>query len=132
MKHKLTQANIDPYSSEGRSEIYCRFVLENPPDLVLKKNIFTVVVIFYPGVSHRVGRFDHSSHSCNSHVLYSHHLSTKFFFVSNNALFLFIFKSNSTITNVCLSICLSTTKISQNQSSYLTFTTTITTNYPLP
>ena len=84
MKHKLTQANIDPYSSEGRSEIYCRFVLENPPDLVLKKNIFTVVVIFYPGVSHRVGRFDHSSHSCNSHVLYSHHLSTKFFFVSNN------------------------------------------------
>ena len=34
MKNKLTQANIDPYSSEGRSEIYCRFVLENPRDLV--------------------------------------------------------------------------------------------------
>ena len=33
MKNKLTQANIDPYSSEGRSEIYCRFVLENPRDL---------------------------------------------------------------------------------------------------
>ena len=34
MKSKLTQANIDPYSSEGRSEIYCRFVLEQPHHLV--------------------------------------------------------------------------------------------------
>ena len=34
MKSKLSEANIDPYSSEGRSEIYCRFVLENPKDLV--------------------------------------------------------------------------------------------------
>ena len=34
MKSKLSKANIDPYSSEGRSEIYCRFVLENPKDLV--------------------------------------------------------------------------------------------------
>ena len=33
MKSKLTQANIDPYSSEGRSEIYCRFVLEHPHDI---------------------------------------------------------------------------------------------------
>ena len=38
MKNKLTQANIDPYSSEGRSEIYCRFVLENPRDLVSQVN----------------------------------------------------------------------------------------------
>ena len=37
MKSKLSEANIDPYSSEGRSEIYCRFVLENPKDLVSKK-----------------------------------------------------------------------------------------------
>ena len=34
MRSKLTQANIDPYSSEGRSEIYCRFVLEHPNHLV--------------------------------------------------------------------------------------------------
>ena len=33
MKSKLTRANIDPYSSEGRSEIYCRFVLEHPHDM---------------------------------------------------------------------------------------------------
>lgn len=37
MKNKLSEANIDPYSSEGRSEIYCRFVLENPKDLVSNK-----------------------------------------------------------------------------------------------
>ena len=37
MKSKLSEANIDPYSSEGRSEIYCRFVLENPKDLVSNK-----------------------------------------------------------------------------------------------
>ena len=34
MKSKLTQANIDPFSSEGRSEIYCRFVLEHPHHMV--------------------------------------------------------------------------------------------------
>ena len=34
MKDRLTMAKIDPYSSEGRSEIYCRFVLEYPPDNV--------------------------------------------------------------------------------------------------
>ena len=40
MKDRLTLANIDPYSSEGRSEIYCRFVLEYPPDLVGLKVMF--------------------------------------------------------------------------------------------
>ena len=40
MKSKLTQANIDPYSSEGRSEIYCRFVLEQPHHLVSQEGKF--------------------------------------------------------------------------------------------
>ena len=34
-KEKLLKANINPYSTEGRSEIYCRFVLDYPGD---KKN----------------------------------------------------------------------------------------------
>ena len=44
MKSKLSEANIDPYSSEGRSEIYCRFVLENPKDLV-RNNIHTFLAL---------------------------------------------------------------------------------------
>ena len=46
MKSKLSEANIDPYSSEGRSEIYCRFVLENPKDLVSNK-IGMIVFFLY-------------------------------------------------------------------------------------
>ena len=30
MKEYLLEANINPYSSEGRSDIYCRFVLDYP------------------------------------------------------------------------------------------------------
>lgn len=41
MKSKLTQANIDPYSSEGRSEIYCRFVLEHPHHRVSHTDLLT-------------------------------------------------------------------------------------------
>ena len=50
MKSKLSEANIDPYSSEGRSEIYCRFVLENPKDLVSNKIGMIVFFCIYRAI----------------------------------------------------------------------------------
>ena len=72
MKNKLSRENIDPYSSEGRSEIYCRFVLENPRDLVSYKVNFWQfnLILSIPGIhsGRRVRGFDHSSNSCAPHA----------------------------------------------------------------
>jgi hypothetical protein len=39
MKQCLLDANINPYSIEGRADIYCRFILEYPDKIKVTKKL---------------------------------------------------------------------------------------------
>jgi hypothetical protein len=43
MKQCLLDANINPYSIEGRADIYCRFILEYPDKIKVKKGVKMII-----------------------------------------------------------------------------------------
>ena len=42
MKKCLLEANINPYSIEGRADIYCRFILEYPDKLKVGHSFLSI------------------------------------------------------------------------------------------